>query len=210
MSLPERTEVQCRGCGKMVEVTVFQSINDSWPDAAEKIMSDELFRFTCPHCGRKDRLEYDILFNDFKHRAWIQVVHDPEMIPKHIEVMHTMGGFMSDLRMRIVHDTFELREKVTAFALGRDDRIIELCKLAGAMMALMQLPDFQFSCNPIYIQNPETGEELFMLYGTKGEQKYIKLDEQLYKAMKTEYLERIDNEENRYVYDFDCAKEMFE
>lgn len=105
MSLPEEMTIQCPKCGKSIEVTVFQSINDSWPDGVNKILTGELFEFSCPNCGKKDHLEYDILFNDFGHRAWIQVLHEAEMIPSHADMMDVTSKYMPEMRMRIVHNT---------------------------------------------------------------------------------------------------------
>ena len=206
MSMPEEQRIQCPQCGKTFEVTVFHSINDSWPNAINKILTGELFAFTCPQCGRKDHLEYDILFNDFGHRAWIQVVHEPEMIPAHIDVLSATGQFMPEVRMRIVHNTYELREKVSAFSLERDDRIIELCKYVAYAMALEKMPGLELSWNPIYTHNPETRQEAVMLYGKNGEQKMALLEDMLYDYMKEKYLEQLDKETNRYVYDFNWAK----
>ena len=206
MSQPEEMEIQCTKCGKSSEVTIFQSINDSWPDAVNKILTGELFEFACPYCGKKDHLEYDILFNDFGHRAWVQVVHEPEMIPTHADMLDASSKFLPEMKMRIVHDTYELREKVSAFVLGRDDRIIELCKYVIFVMAIAQMPGFELSWNPIYTHNPDTGREAVMLYGKNGEQKMALLEEKLYQYMKEKYLKLLDQEDNRYVYDFAWAK----
>lgn len=208
MSMPEEMEIQCPKCGKSIEVTIFQSINDNWPDAVNKILTGELFEFSCPCCGKKDHLEYDILFNDFGHRAWIQVVHAPEMISAHADMMDTTSKYMPEMRMRIVHNTYELREKVSAFVLGRDDRIIELCKYVTFVMANAQMPGFEPSWNPIFTHSPETGQEAFMLYGKKGEKKIALLEEKLYNYMREKYMKLLDNEPNQYVYDFNWAKDF--
>ncbi len=206
MSMPVEMEIQCPGCGKTTEVTAFQSINDSWPGATDKILSGELFSFTCPHCGRKDHLEYDMLFNDFGHQAWIQVVHDPEMISAHADMLDATSKYMTEMRMRIVHDTYELREKLSSVILGRDDRIIELCKYVTFVLAKAQMPGFELSWNPVFTYNPETGQEAFMLYGKKGEHKVALLEEKLYNYMEEKYLKLLEQEPNRYVYDFAWAK----
>ena len=112
MSMSEEMTIQCPECGKTSEVTVFQSINDSWPDAVNKIINGELFAFTCPYCGRKDHLEYDILFNDFGHQAWIQVVHEPELIPSHEKLFDFQIQYMQDVRFRIVHTQLTLLQAI--------------------------------------------------------------------------------------------------
>lgn len=210
MSMQQEMTIQCPECGENTEVTVFQSINDSWPDAVSKIISGELFAFACPHCGRKDHLEYDLLFNDFGHQAWIQVVHELEMIPSHEKLFDFQTQYMPDVRFRIVHNTHELREKVLAFSLGKDDRVVELCKVVTWEIAKNELPDFQLSWNPIYARNPETGQEAFLLFGENGEEKIAVMEDKLYNAIEHEYKERLDNEEGRYVYDFEWAKQFIE
>lgn len=102
---------------------------------------------------------------------------------------------------------YELREKVTAFVLGRDDRIIELCKYVTLEMAKAQMPEFELSWNPIYTHNMKTGQEAFMLYGKNGEHKIALLEDRLYNYMKEKYLKQLEKEPNRYVYDFQWAKD---
>ncbi len=211
MSLPQRETIRCPKCGKEFEVTAYQSINDRVPDAAKKIMTGELFLVRCPHCGHKDRLEYDILFNDFEHRAWIQVVHEEGMIPIHTEALKLMKSYTTDidLRLRIVRSVSELRQKVTAFVMGRDDRVIELCKYAAVGFIFQQEPDFPLLGDPVYAANPETGEEFVFLYGEEGEEKCLPLTEELI-GIFAEVFEAKATEEDagRYVYDFDWADEF--
>ena len=208
MSLPVHDSIQCPNCGAEVEVTVFQSINDQWPDAIQNIMTGKLFEFVCPQCGRKDHLEYDILVNDFKDRAWVQVVHEDSMIPAHVNMLEATGKFMSETRMRIVHNTLELREKIIAFHFGRDDRIIELCKLAIPIIARQQMPDYKPSGTPYYTFNPETGQEAFALPNEDGKQMIALLDDRLYNEMEKRFLQLIESGQKRYIYDFDWAQEI--
>ncbi len=210
MSMPEEMTIQCPECGKTSEVTVFQSINDSWPSAVEKILSGELFAFICPHCGREDHLEYDILFNDFGHQAWIQVVHEEELIPTYEKIMDVNANYMEGVRFRIVHNTYELREKVLAFSLGRDDRIIELCKCFAADMARKQIPDFRLACAPVYIHSPEAGQEAFHLFGENGEEMIAVLDDLVYNTVEIEFRETLKKTENQYRFDFDWAQHFVE
>lgn len=208
MSMPEEMTIQCPECGKTSEVTVFQSINDSWPSAVEKILSGELFAFICPHCGRKDHLEYDILFNDFGHQAWIQVVHEEELIPTYEKIMDVNANYMEGVRFRIVHNSYELREKVLAFSLGRDDRIIELCKCFVADMAQKKIPDFKLSGAPIYTHSPETGQEAFLLLVENGEEKIAVIDDLLYDAVEQTYQKYHDRDHSKYVYDYAWAEAL--
>ena len=208
MSMPQEMTIQCTECDENTEVTVLQSINDSWPDAVSKIISGELFAFACPHCGRKDHLEYDLLFNDFGHQAWIQVVHEPEMISSHEQLFDFQTQYMPDVRFRIVHNTHELREKVLAFSLGKDDRVVELCKVVTWEIAKKELPDFKLSWNPIYTRNPETGQETFLLFGENGEEKVALMDDMLYNSVEQKLKDRLECDDSTYIYDFEWAEDF--
>ncbi len=209
MSLPTPETIQCPVCGKEFEVTVYQSINDSWTNAVENIMTGELFRIKCPHCGHEDRLEYDILVNDFGHRAWIQVCHEEKMIPAHEKLMDFNRKYMPETRSRIVHNISELRQKLTAFVLGRDDRIIELCKFCCYVFLIQQEPYFKLARDPVYAANSETKEEAVLFYGDNGEEKYTPIGDDLVNAMKHLFEDKAtDEDKNRYVYDFAWAEDF--
>ena len=209
MSLPTPETIQCPECGEEFEVTVFQSINDSWPNAVEDIMTGELFRVKCPKCGHEDRLEYDILVNDFGHRAWIQVCHEPELIPVHEKALAINREYMPETRSRIVHNISELRQKLTAFFLGRDDRIIELCKYCCYVFLMRQEPDFKLAWDPVYAANSETKEEAVLFYGENGEEKYTPIGDDLVNAMTKLFEDKAtDEDKNRYIYDFAWAEEF--
>ena len=209
MSLSSSETVYCRSCGKEFEATVYQSINDRIPNAAKKIMTGELFQIICPHCGHEDHLEYNILFNDFEHRAWIQVVYENELIEPYSRVLDINGKYMTDMRMRIVRNINELRQKVTAFVMNRDDRVVELCKFWCAISLPQHFPDFELLCDPIYTANLETGEEAIFLYGKKGEKQYVPLTDELLQSM-CQLFEDYSKEKDRkrFIYNFAWAKEF--
>lgn len=210
MSLPTPEKIQCPECGEEFEVTVFHSINDSWPDAVKKIITGELFRYRCPHCGLENTLEYEILFNDFEHQAWIQVIHEPERIPTYLKLFETTGEYMPGVRNRVVHSISELRQKVMAFYLGRDDRVIELCRYICYMVLLEQCPDFEPVGESFYAINPDTNEEAVFFYGKDGEQKCVPLQEDIIQDMTGLFKETATEEDrNRYVYDFAWAEDFF-
>lgn len=206
MSLSEELTISCSTCGTDCEVTVFHSINDSWPDAVNLILSGKLFAFTCTHCGREDHLEYDMLFNDFGHQAWIQIVHDHTQIPVYEEILDLNEKYMPGMRMRIVRNTNELREKVLAFSLGRDDRILELCKYVTCEMAITQKPRLELQCNPIYTRNYESESESFVIIPKNGEKEIALLDERLYNEIWQKYSSTLEQDKDNYIYDYSWAK----
>ena len=52
MSRNHIEKVTCPGCGKEADFTVWDSVNTTLePDLKEKVLTGDLFKFTCPECG---------------------------------------------------------------------------------------------------------------------------------------------------------------
>lgn len=200
MPSPEKIHLLCPQCVEAIDVTVYRSIDNELPNAVEKVISGELFKYRCPHCGRKDRLEYDLSFHDAEHNAWIQVVHDPDQIPDYVTALN-LSSRHQGLRVRIVHNIHELREKMMAFVMGRDDRILEIYKFVAKSQLLLQSPDFVLSRDPVYAGSVETGDEAITFFGRGGRNEIAPLDESYYQFLQTEFSGRIQKEPRRYVYD---------
>ena len=134
MSIPVKTTVRCPQCGKEIDFTMWQSINDEMPFALKDIITGKLFEAECKKCGKKANVHYPILVNDMAHRVMIYYIfpEDKEQTEKALEFMKNMY----DGRVRIVTDQASLREKVAIFKEELDDRIIELLKLS--ILAQMQ------------------------------------------------------------------------
>ena len=50
MSIPKKHTITCPKCGTSGDFTAWDSINvDLMPEMKEKVMSGEIFRWTCPH-----------------------------------------------------------------------------------------------------------------------------------------------------------------
>ncbi|MBQ9663001.1 MAG: CpXC domain-containing protein [Oscillospiraceae bacterium] len=207
MPSPEVVHLLCPECVEAVNVTVYRSIDNRLPDAADKVISGELFKYRCPHCGRKDRLEYDLSFHDAEHNAWIQVVHDPAQIPDYVTALN-LSSRHQGLRVRIVHNIHEMREKTMTFVMGRDDRILEIYKYIAKAQFLLQSPDFVLTREPFYAGSAETGDEVVTFLGKGGKRELAPLDESYYQFLHTEFAGQIQAEAGRYVYDSAWAKEF--
>ena len=205
MSSPEKIHRLCPRCVGGIDITVYRSIDNQLPDAAAKVISGELFRYQCPHCGRKDRLEYDLSFYDADHNIWIQVVHDADQIPDYVRALNMSSAHMG-LRVRIVHNIHELREKTMAFVMGRDDRILELYKYLARSQFLLQYPDFILTREPFYAGSPDTGAEVITFYGKGKRHQLAPLDESYYQFLRHEFAGRISTGPRCYVYDSAWAK----
>lgn len=145
MSMPRQITVNCSKCGKPLTATVFESINtDFGENVPSKIINGELFNVECPHCKSVSHLEYDILYHDLIHGAMVWVVHKNSLAySSKISEIRTTA--MPPYKMlRIVEDMNALKEKVSCLEAGRDDRVIELCKVFISRKLSTQDSDFQF------------------------------------------------------------------
>ena len=126
MSIPVKKTVRCPQCGKEIEFTMWQSINDEMPFAMKDIITGKLFETECKNCGKRITVNYPILVNDMAHSVMIYYI-----FPKDKEQTEKALDFMKktyDGRLRIVTNQASLREKVAIFNEELDDRIIELLK----------------------------------------------------------------------------------
>ena len=53
MAAPERIHLLCPQCVEGIDVMVYRSIDNQLPDAVNQTISGALFKYRCPHCGRK-------------------------------------------------------------------------------------------------------------------------------------------------------------
>ena len=83
MSMQQTFEIACPACEHVSEQTVWQSINDSVPDAALRIINGEINFLTCPECGNGFLIEENLLYtNPEKKIALHYMPYDPEQTSK--------------------------------------------------------------------------------------------------------------------------------
>ncbi len=170
MSIPQKVTISCPGCGMRFETTIFESLNTEFaPDVAETVVNGERFSAKCPSCGFVARLEYDLLYHDMRHDAMIWVIHKKdENYQKRLEEIMASPWPLSYHTLRFVSSMGELREKAACLETGKDDRVVELCKLLLENELNKQHPEFSikrifYTCSkgkPIVIFYDETGREL--------------------------------------------------
>lgn len=143
MSIPRKLQMECPECGKSIETIIFESLNTNYAsNTMDAVVNGEQFNIKCPYCGFEAGLEYDLLYHDMIHNAVIWVVHknNPEYNAKINEIRST--PYLNYSLTRIVPDMDTLQEKAACLVAGRDDRIIELCKVFLASQVAQKFPDF--------------------------------------------------------------------
>ena len=186
MSIPKKMTVSCSKCGKPLSVTVFESVNSDYSETLPmQIMSGDLFNAECPHCKFVSHLEYDILYHDMRHGAMVWVLHQntPEYSSKLAELRST--NMLPYKTLRVVEDMNALKEKVSCLESGRDDRVVELCKVFTVYNLLAQKPDFAFR-NAFY--TAISGKEIIYIYDENGEFLCSDLSDKAYDYIKDLYI----------------------
>ena len=69
MSQFRKETIECPHCHKEGEFDLWTSVNvDLDPELREKIFSDELFLYHCPHCGEITGIPAGTLYHDMEHK----------------------------------------------------------------------------------------------------------------------------------------------
>lgn len=124
MSKLRNVDVKCPQCGRPGTFEVWDSVNvDLDPDMRDKILTEEIFVWTCPHCNAQVYNPYGFLYHDMKHK--FMLFFDPEE-PEDGKKYETMQidavfHFTEDYTFRIVYGIKNLKEKMFIFEAGLDD-----------------------------------------------------------------------------------------
>lgn len=182
MSLPKSMTMECSECGEQLDITVFQSINTDYSsDIVDQIISGKLFNVQCPKCGHTSSIEYDVLYHDIKHRAMIWVLHKYD---NNVNELRKSKNLLEYKTTRIVNNMNALREKALCLEYGRDDRVIELCKVFAVYNLLSKQPDFEFN-NAFY--GLFCKAERIFIYDKSGNELSCELTEEMYSLVADMY-----------------------
>ena len=117
-------------CGASGKFTAWDSVNvDLMPKMKEKVLSGDLFRWTCPECRETFTIPYPMLYHDMTNK--IMVYHLLQRNnPSDSNVVNLLGktGLMSDYTLRSCYSVDDFREKVAQLDAGIDVRIVEFLK----------------------------------------------------------------------------------
>lgn len=98
MSKIEKYKIPCPQCKAVSEQNIFHSINTSFPDAAHRILDDEINFVKCSNCGNRFQVKTGLLYCN--HERQIAVYYHPnnfDGIDEEIKEMKRMLGEQSHL-----------------------------------------------------------------------------------------------------------------
>ncbi len=211
MSMHHNEICTCPQCGKNSEFTVWSSIDiQENPEMKGRVESLEAFTFVCPHCGQRQLIDYNFLYNDGDNRLMIYQVVDDE---GETAARRSFGGRgISALKsflpytFRIVRSLDELLEKMRIAGAGLDDRIIELFKVLAMRQAAALYPEFHGS-EGWFIQNGEGKWIIHLIDGEADQALDVDYEDsfrELYGAVAREYKIELD-EKSKDVFVIDQA-----
>lgn len=122
---------ECPKCGTEGEFRIWDSINvDLDPELKEKLLSGELYEWTCPHCGEKFTLPFGTLYHDMKHQFMIFFSPFEGEADRYqpIDIPRQPFGLDEEYTIRSVYGLLNLREKISILEAGLDDVAIERFK----------------------------------------------------------------------------------
>lgn len=199
MSIPVKQTVSCPKCGKDIEFTMWQSINNEMSFAIKDIISGKLFEVECKNCGLRTHVNYPILVNDMEHDVMIWYTY-PDGIEETEKALVSMKK-MYNGHLRIVTDQADLREKVAIFSADLDDRIIEVLKAIVMAQVQDQLADKDVQ--GVYYISDENLRFEIVYDGGSG---YIPVNMELYDKVSEEFFGQKDlTQDDEFYVDRDWA-----
>lgn len=130
MSQQCKESITCPKCQSKGDFVYWSSINvDLDPEMKEKILNEEIFKWTCPHCGTTIFINYGTLYHDMSHRFMIFYApkeqddkkREPVEVPKAF-------GLEKDYSFREVNDLLLFKEKIMIVDSGLNDIAVEKLK----------------------------------------------------------------------------------
>jgi hypothetical protein len=113
----------------------------------EKVLSGELFTFTCPHCGFQRRVTYDTIYQEIGKGRYFHLVTSEESYVQAINLYAdrdmNSGTVLANEIVRIVLSQNQLAEKIRIFDEEMDDRVVEIIKAYYLSELYKQFPDFE-------------------------------------------------------------------
>ena len=116
-------------CSKCDKENRYEDYSCVGPDQRESIIDDSIMTYTCPHCGEKTFLKHPLTYIDPVHHFIVQYGQDKEQFFHGVEQIRTTPLY-KDYIFRYTDSWLSFKEKIMILENDRDDRLMELYKLA--------------------------------------------------------------------------------
>lgn len=156
--------VICPECEHEQKITICPSVNVTTdPEMREKVLSGELFLFTCEKCGYTGFAGYPFVYEDKETKGGFLIYLEPDCHDREVGIDGDMVDQVvyREKPMRLVADLNALKEKICIFEAGLDDRVMELFK----MLTLTKLHGDNTEQVPdvlLFTKGDEGGKKIFL------------------------------------------------
>ncbi len=215
MSMEYTIRVTCPDCGTEGDFVIWKSLNTMKdPEAKQKLITGELFRFKCPKCGSVSNVVYPILYHQMEDQIMIKLVTPDEDVEESTRVFDDFAnGTMvpgidtsnADYTFRLVSSQNELREKVMIFDQGLDDRVIELYKLCVRSSTMAHQPEVKIA--EMFLEVDDEGPTSFAVRLKDGSWGSMPYQQETYEALKDDLIDPADDGKKTYFVDPQWALE---
>jgi len=191
MSISQTNIFICQSCNTTLRTCTWKSINTDLKETIpSEIINGSLFNIKCPNCGNITKLSYPLLYHDLRHKSMIWLlpfdIDNYDKMLSEIRQITIPSGYST----RLVHTVDELREKVSALESGRDDRLIEFCKIHFSKTVFKNNPEL-IDSKPFYLYF--SGKETISFINSDGSIRSFVFQDSLYKTQQDQYSALIKN-----------------
>ena len=184
--MKERTQaITCPKCSRVQAHTIYEQISAfNVPELRNKVLKNELFRFTCENCGHELTLLYPSLYHDAINGFMVYLIpeQDQERIGE-IELDAIMNEYLELKTTRIVRIPNQLAEKIIIFENKLDDRLVELVKQETRYFLQQQeAPEIL----DLYLNKSENGYYFVIIHGS-ADWRTLDVDENVFNIAAEKY-----------------------
>lgn len=130
--ITDEDSILCPECSSEQKITICPSANVTTdPEMREKVLSGEIFLFTCAECGYTGFAGYPFVYEDKDTNGGFLIYLEPECEGREVGIDGDIADqvIYREKPMRLVTDLNALKEKMFIFEAGLDDRVMELFKI---------------------------------------------------------------------------------
>ena len=165
----------CPNCNHEQELHVTPTVNVTLdPDMKEKVLSGEIFLFTCENCGFSGFAGFPFIYEDKETYGGFLIYMEPGCEDREVGVDGDIADQvrLQNMTMRLVTTINELKEKIFIFDAGLDDRVVELFKMLA--LSKMKADDASQIPDELRFSKMETvdGEEK-MFFAAFSDEQYL-------------------------------------
>ena len=203
MSKPTIISAQCPYCQAEIDIPYYEEINVSKePEKKQAILSGDLFRFTCPHCGENIPVVGPLLYHDPAVPAILCLIppgfdQSMDKLNEILAMIQSMEGDKASVyQVRQVDSIDKLLEKIYIQDAKLDDRVVELIKLAYLKHYGPQLQKKGKIHSSIFVpaSNEEDAQIVYIL-GDDHDMASVDFSNDYYVYFATAYAEKLKKQE---------------